>query len=163
MDPNSAEMPIFPKLGGLPKLLGALERDFDFSAPQYGRWGKHRHTVWRLQGTWKREHLLRLLPAQQAAIRNGTAPDLTKLPEHLPDQVVLILGFDDLFPYRIEYRRSQPADDEQTPPVSIVLLGIEFYNVQFNLTFGRTQFIYEPGEVQFTDVTDSFLQSLGAK
>ena len=54
--------------------------------------------VWQLEGHWKTARLSSLLPKQQAAIAQGRPADLSKLPEHLPDRVVLLLGRKICFP-----------------------------------------------------------------
>ena len=146
-------------LGGLPRLLRGLQAAFDFSSAEQGHIG--RLPVWRLQGQWRPERLAKILPDQKAAIEAGKPPDLVKLPEHLPDRVVLMLGQDDLFPYRIEYRRGIPEkaggrDDSRA------LVTMELFDVKLNVPIDRNRFIYNRGTTDFSDQTESFISSLGA-
>jgi hypothetical protein len=146
-------------LGGLPRLLRGLQAAFDFSSAEQGHFG--RLPVWRLQGQWKPDRLAKILPDQKAAIEAGRPPDLVKLPEHLPDRVVLMLGQDDLFPYRIEYRRGIPLkaggrDDSRA------LVTMELFDVKLNVPIDRNRFIYNRGTTDFSDQTESFISSLGA-
>jgi hypothetical protein len=146
-------------LGGLPKLLRNLQAAFDFDSAQQGRFG--RLPVWRLQGRWKPERLGKILPEQKAAIEAGEPPDLNQLPEHLPDCVVLMLGQEDLFPYRIEYRRGI-AGKAGRQDASRALVTMELFDVKLDVPIDRTRFIYNPGNMKFSDETDSLLSSLGA-
>ena len=109
---KAAEMPnrnlavMLPGLGGLSKLLRGLDANFQFTSAQRGNLEKSTVEVWRLEGGWRPEQLVRLLPKQKDAIEHGKPVDLTKLAEQLPDRVVLYLRLQDLFPYRLEYRRA---------------------------------------------------------
>src|SRR5690606_4255055 len=117
------------------------------------------------QGTWRPEWLARLMPQQAEAIAAGQPPDLTMLPSHAPDQVFLYLGRDDLFPYRIEYRRQPPADSSglfsREAPQTNVLMALEFYEVHVNSAVDPLQFVYTPTTARFTDITDAYLASQG--
>ncbi|MBI3838086.1 MAG: hypothetical protein HY288_09150, partial [Planctomycetia bacterium] len=95
-------------LGGLPKLLMNLESSFQFGPVAESRLDSLQ--VWTVEGQWKPARLVQLLPDQKAKIEAGTAADTRNLAPNLPDCVVLHLGCDDLFPYRIEYWRREPAN-----------------------------------------------------
>lgn len=146
-------------LGGLPRLLRGLQAALDFSSAEQGQFGKL--AVWRLQGQWRPDRLARILPQQKAAIEAGELPELGKLPEHLPDRVVLMLGQDDLFPYRIEYRRGVPEKAGE-PDDSRALVTMELFDVKFDVPVDPTRFIYNRGALGFADETDSFISSLRA-
>jgi hypothetical protein len=150
-----------PGLGGLPRLLRGLDAAFDFTAAEAGTWGRQKRAVWRLEGTWKRDRLAWMLPAQKAAMEAGKAPDLSKLPEHLPDRVVLYLGQDDMFPYRVEYHRRKADEDEDTPARPLVVM--ELYDVALNVPISRSHFTYSPGNAEFTDQTEAYIKALGGK
>ena len=111
--------------------------------------------VWRLSGGWKPAQLARLLPNQKEAIEKGRTPDLSRLPGHLPDSVTLYLGQEDCFPFRIEYLRSVPKASPRR------LMGLEFFNLNFNGPIDSSQFLFTPGNVNITDRTDDFVHSLG--
>jgi len=149
---------ILSGLGGLPRLLRGLEATFDFNSAEPGTFG--RLPVWRLQGRWKPDRLAKILPDQKAVIEAGEPPDLTRLPEHLPDRVVLMLGQDDLFPYRVEYRRGIPekagGQNDGRP-----LVTMELFDVKLDVPIDRARFVYNPGNTGFSDETESFISSLG--
>jgi hypothetical protein len=158
------KMEILPGLGGLPRLLRGLYASFDFSSVEAAHWGEQKQTVWRLRGRWKPDQLVKLLPDQQKAMQEGEPPDLSKLPPHLPDQVVLLLGQGDLFPHRIEYRRaagkriSGPAD-----PAGRLIVAMDLFQVVINSPQDPNRFFYNPGNLECSDRTDEFLESLGVK
>jgi hypothetical protein len=160
--PNRNLAGALPGLGGLPKLLRALDANFRFTTAERGRF--RQLPVWRLQGGWQTAQLARLLPKQAAAINQGKPADLRPLPQYLPDRVVLLLGQEDLFPYRIEYRRGadqkdgSSGQDEGRPIVSI-----DLYEVSLNGPVNPARFVYNPGSGQPADQTQVFLQSLGVK
>src|SRR5690606_41616046 len=45
-----------------------------------------------LRGAWRSESLVEILPDQRVGLEQGQPADLTKLPEHVPDEVLLYLG-----------------------------------------------------------------------
>jgi len=144
---------MLPGLGGLPKVLRALHASFDFAAAQRGQWGKEKRLVWRLHGRWRGARLAALIPDQKEAIERGEPVDLSKLPQHLPDHVVLLLGQNDLFPYRIEYRRGEGSE-------AVTLVATQLYDVRINVpTDDPDLFLYKP-DLKHTDVTQEFLDSL---
>jgi len=161
---NQGDVNILSGIGGLPKLLRGLDAAFDFNTVEQGRWGQRKLPVWRLQGQWKRQQLAKLLPQQRGAIEKGAPTDLSKLAEHLPDHVVLLLGQEDLFPYRIEYRRMLPERPGQVnEPTSRALVTMDLFEVTINAAIDPMRFVYNPGESEVADQTDAFLASLGVK
>ena len=161
------------ELGGLPKLLQSLENDFQFSDPRPETIGPL--PVWVLEGRWKTEKLVRLLPDQRADILAGKPPRLAELPAHLPNSVVVVLGRDQsipLFPYRIAYRRQSPANgaagdevgggkpESSGAPRSIVT--IELFEVRSRIALDPLQFNYQAGEQEVVNCTDLVLRRLGA-
>jgi hypothetical protein len=162
--PGQAGTALLPGLGGLPKLLGGLDASFDFTVVEQGRWGRPKQPVWRLEGQWKQPQLVRLLPSQKEAILRGEPANLAKLPEHVPDRVVLLLGQDDLFPYRIEYCRTRPEkSDQPDAPTSRPLVTMDLFEVSINVPIDPGQFVYPAGKDQPVDETEGFLQTLGVR
>lgn len=156
--------PLLPGIGGLPKLLRGLESNFEFTRLERGQWGKQKQPVWGLHGQWKRERLVELLPNQKERIEKGEPPDLRKLPRQLPDEVVIVLGQQDLFPYRIEFRRQPSEEDSDATADAAAMVVMTFYEVNLNVPLDRTRFIYNPpSSTDFSDQTESFIQSLGLK
>lgn len=154
---------VLPGIGGLPKVFRGLRRTFNFTTVEKGTWGEMKQPVWRLQGQWKPGALAKALPEQSAAIQEGQPADLSKLPQHLPDQVVVfLLAREDPFPFRVEYRRTLPDTLESETCTSRPLVTMELTDVDINLPIDPDRFIYNPGELDFSDETDRFLQSLGS-
>jgi hypothetical protein len=161
---KQGKMGVLPGIGGLPKLLRGLDAAFDFDSAEQGRWGQRKLPVWRLEGQWKRRQLVKLLPQQKDAIEKGAPPDLSKLAEHLPDHVVVLLGQEDLFPYRVEYRRMLPKKPGQPGErASRALVTMDLFEVTINAPLDARQFSYSPGDTEVADQTDAFLASLDAK
>lgn len=154
--PGKGGTGMLPGMGGLPKLLRALHASFDFTDAQQGRWGKRKRLVWRLRGRWKTDRLVEILPSQKEAIEEGKPSELSQLPGHLPEQVILLLGQEDLFPYRVEYRRSDTAEGRP-------LVTMQLYDVVLDGPVDARRFIYNPGKAAFSDQTESYVKSLGVK
>ncbi len=161
--PGRDKIEMLPGLGGLPKLLRGLHAAFDFHSAQRGllKLQDDSLPVWRLRGRWKPKMLVKVLPKQKKAIEAGKPADLSKLPEYLPDHVLLMLGHDDLFPYRIEYRRSVAEDDD--PQSSRALVTMQLFEVVIDVPIDPNRFHYNPGDLEFEDETEEFLKSLEIK
>ena len=149
-------------LGGLPKLLRSLDEHFEFEELTEHRLGEL--PVWRLRGGWKTKHLAVLLPDQKTALEAGQPANLKKLRAELPDEVVLYLGRDDLFPYRIDYcRRSDGLASATLGEASSkrTLLTLEIFEVGLNVPLDASRFVYQPGATPVPDATGDYLLSLG--
>ena len=147
----------WPALGGLPRLLRGLQATFDFTSIQQTQipdGHSDQLPVWKLRGQWKPEKLAKVFSKDEKTPQQGSF-DLSTLPPHLPDHVVLFLGTEHLFPYRIEYRRSAPRVH--------TTVSMQLYEVRFNAPTHSTQFIYNPGDLEPSDQTEAFLESLGLK
>jgi len=168
---NPAEVWIL--LGGLPKLLETLHRNFDFTAPQddelqytvEGGQGIKRMPVVVVRGRWKKDRLAALLTMEK-----GTSKDD---PEQLPDAVELVLGRPDdralpLFPYRITYLRDARNDKANSGKgeqgrggdALEAMLMLELFNVHRS-NLQPEQFDYQPSEKDVADLTQSYLLRLG--
>jgi hypothetical protein len=121
--------PTLMNMGGLPQLLEMLARQYEFAEPQPATF--HQTAVWSLKGTISPQAKQRILDAAGE-----------RLPQHVPASVVMVLGQDDLFPFRIEFRR-EPNQDKTSVAQSIVdevivnaaeqpLLITEFFEVQYD-------------------------------
>ena len=147
-------------LGGLPALLTNLDAAFRFGPVAESRLGDL--PVWTLSGTWDKPKLLDLLPDQKVAIEAGQDVDLTKLPANLPDRVVLHVGCDDFFPYRLEYwRLERSSKDGKVPDHDRMLVVMEFYEVQLGGAIDPREFVFRPSELQPVDRTQAFMEKLG--
>ncbi len=141
-------------LGGLPRMLRELQRSFRFQEAQQSRLGTLQVRV--LVGNWIPDRLALFMPDQAPAINAGQPADLSRLPDYTPHQALIYLGRDDLFPYRVEYRRAGEA--EKGPTTMMVL---ELYEVQVNGPVDPLQFIYNPATARYTDETDAYLSVHG--
>lgn len=141
--------------GGLPKLLLQLAENFEFDKAevQSGKVGKV--PVWFTVGVWKPERLAAAAP--QAV--TGDTISFEKLPVHLPHQVEVLLGQNDLFPYRVTYQRWHPQDGKHVLRPAVTT---EFFEVAIDEQLDPTQFNYQkPTNLSVADRTDAFIQSLG--
>ena len=107
--------------------------------------------------------LVRLLPNQKDAIEHGKPVDATRLPKHLPDRVLLLIGQEDLFPYRIEYRRQVEKKEAGGGEESRAVVTMELYEVNLNAPVEPRRFLYNPGSMEPEDQTQAFLLSLGVR
>jgi hypothetical protein len=148
-------------LGGLPKLLANLDAAFDFAPPSENRLDDLR--VWSLVGHWTSERLVGFLPDQKQAIEAERPVELAKLSPQLPDTVVLHVGCDDLFPYRIEYWRfEKAAKDDQARGTGKLLVVMELYEVRLAGNIDPAEFAFPaPTDLKPTDRTGEFLEKLG--
>jgi hypothetical protein len=116
-----------------------------------------------LRGTWRPARLRALLPEQRDALDRGEAADITKLAPHVPEQVIVTLGRDDLFPYRLEFMRREPPGVLKREPGELqAIVLLEVFDVKFGAPVERAQFTYQPDPKQVVpDDTDHYLRSLG--
>jgi hypothetical protein len=159
-------------LGGLARLVAALDQNFTFDNPKADEIrftasdGKSivRLPVWTTSGTWKSERLATLTD------RDPKKP--SSLPEQLPDRVELVLGRTDdvlpLFPYRISYFRTPPLDNKSAdkhappdapPPTPRELLTLQLFNVSRKPIDPR-EFQYQPGDQDVKNLTPYYVQRL---
>jgi hypothetical protein len=157
---NATSDPIWLSIGGVPKLLEAIAASFCFTTVSEGKVDDV--AVWTATGEWKPERLAEFLPEQKESLLAGGKADFSKAPEQLPDRIVLHVGRDDLFPYRIEYWRTRPnAKAGQTAAATPIML-VEFYEVQFNESLDHRQFVIQPDDLKdAVDETEGFLQHHG--
>jgi outer membrane lipoprotein-sorting protein len=149
--------------GGLPKLLDGLQKSFRFNRVEAG----HLDTlpVWTAVGSWSPEGIAFLSKdlADQAA--HDQPLNLKLLPPQLPEQVWLYVGQDDLFPYRIEYRRrtGQGRGGETGQGEMVPIVTVEFYEVRLNAPINPHEFDYQPGNADIVDNTASYIKEAQGK
>jgi hypothetical protein len=168
--------------GGMPKLLAALRENFTFLPPQAMRLAiapplssePMNVPVFAVVGHWKPERLAALLAKTQPnptdvqpPVTSSNTSKRKPIPERLPEEVLLLVGQSDLFPYRIEYRRLEtpdlPAGDG--PPIPFQLstnpmVVLELSDVTFDVPIAAGQFDYTPGDTPWTDQTTAILDRL---
>jgi hypothetical protein len=163
--------------GGLPTLLSALGENFQFMPPQAMKLAvtppmasePTSMSVFAVVGHWKADRIAALLSKAQA---NGETPPADKkgkqkpLPDRMPEEVLLLVGQSDLFPYRIEYRRLEtPQTTGDGPPIPYQLsvhpmVVLELADVVFDSPIDAGQFDYMPGDADWIDQTTSILGRL---
>jgi hypothetical protein len=146
--------------GGLPKLMQGLADNFTFDSPTNEQLDGL--AVLSLAGNWRPERLVLLVPEEKAKLEAGQGVDPTKIPAQMPERVVVKLGADDYFPYRVEFWRRELTGDQKAPlgPFKAVVV-MEFYEVQVNPAIDARQFDYKPGDLEFSDHTKELLRTLG--
>jgi hypothetical protein len=154
---GDAGMPILLG-GGLPQLLGSLRRNFVFSQPQPIVF--QGVPVWAVACQWNPQELARSVGRPDLVDEKGTLK-ANSLPDQMPDQVFLLVGRDDLFPYHIDFRRSfgddEPGKANKGRSSSRSLVTMELFEVQFNGELDPILFVYKPGNNEVDDQTDEFV------
>jgi hypothetical protein len=162
--------------GGLPSLVTALAENFSFLPPQamliaidspVG--GEPANSpVFAVVGHWKRDRIAALVDGQPSDFDGLTYAELMQtLPEQLPQEVLLLVGQADLFPYRIEYRRLEtPAPiSGNGPPIPYQLstgpmVVMQLSDVAFDGPIPAGQFDYAPGDADWVDQTAAVIERL---
>jgi hypothetical protein len=162
--------------GGLSSLLASLGDHFSFLPPQAMRLAlappltqePTNIPVFAMVGHWKPKKLAELTGAGQASSVEDQGPDEARQwPERLPQEVLLLIGQADLFPYRIEYRRLETpreANHDGSPvPFQLSaepLVVLELSDVTFDVPIDGGQFDYNPKDVDWVDQTAKLLERL---
>ncbi len=145
------------RLGGLSKLLRNLRDHFCFTAVVPTALADQT-PVFRLEGSWRPDRLASLIHSEGVRVQIGKRTG--DLPEHIPDRVALFLGRDDLFPFRIEYRRRcaslLPGEEEER-----ITVAMDLFEVSFHPAVNPSRFTFTPGNLEHSDQTDRFLERLG--
>ena len=147
--------------GGLPRLLASLATNFRFDTVRAAK--LHEQPVYLLQGRWEPGRLAEILPEYKEEVLSKNLATLNKLPEHFPRSVVVLLGTEDLFPYRIEFHRGDlsKSTDESGQAPSTAIVTMQWFEVLVNGAVNPQEFVYEAGDRAFTDATDEYMRSLG--
>ncbi|HEX2476718.1 MAG TPA: hypothetical protein VHK01_18335 [Lacipirellulaceae bacterium] len=151
--------------GGLPRLLASLSENFSFLPRQAmrlvspGSPPQASAPYFAVVGHWKPERLAML--AGQGLATEGSSPG------RFPQEVLLLFGQADLFPYRVEYRRreTQPPEGPNLPAAAYQLSAkpvvvLEFSDVAFDVPIAVGQFDYAPGDIDWVDQTAAVLERL---
>jgi hypothetical protein len=146
-------------LEGLPKMLANLNESFQFTIGREGHLDQL--AVWQLEGTWKPAVLAQWAGNQKDKILAGQPIDWKALPQQLPQRVVLTLGHDDLFPYRMEYLRESSAEKQDERSMAGTIATLEFFEVRLGGQIPLQRFVFQPGDRTQVDGTDAYLKQLG--
>jgi hypothetical protein len=153
--------------GGLPKLLDGLQRSFRFTsveadhldAPSVSNDGIDSLKVWLATGSWRPEALRGFSPSLVNDAAQGRPLNVSKQASQAPDEVALYVGQDDLFPYRVEFRRrAEKGRGESTEMTPIMQLA--FFEVRLNAMIDDDQFKYDHNA---EDITGNVIKNLGGK
>ena len=164
--------------GGLPSLLASLSENFNFLPPQTMRLAMEppvsrsrrtcRCTPSSASGSrrnWPRSSRKSEDPAKENAETKKAKPP--KIPDRLPQEVLLLVGQADLFPYRIEYRQLETpvAPNSDGPPIPYQLsvhplVVLEMSDVVFDAPIAAGQFDYTPGDADWVDQTAGLIERL---
>lgn len=153
-------------IGGLPRLLAELQKNFTFRKPQAISFQDV--PVWAVAGEWKPERLRLLLPAEKGIIRSDGTVNGEKIPAYIPDRVFVLLGREGLFPYRLEYRKDSMLVNVAKPVAlsasgSDALLTMDLYRVHIGKhpDLEIREFWYQHDDHQkLEDYTSRFIKSL---
>jgi hypothetical protein len=147
-------------LGGLPRLLAALDQNFDFAAPKSdevqltGGDQSTRLPIWVLAGRWK--------PARLTALAGKSA----KPSEQFPERVELVLDRSDqalpLFPYRISYWRAAEANKSGGKEPS-EMLTLELFNVRRVGPIEPREFQFDAQDQEVLNLTSAYAQQIGGR
>ena len=115
--------------------------------------------VFAVVGHWKPDD------ARSLFCRQARTPPA--LPERLPQEVLLLFGQSDLFPYRIEFRKllNPPgalAANGQPAPFQLSrqpLVLLELSDVSFDGQIAAGQFDFSPGDAEWDDRTAEHLEA----
>jgi hypothetical protein len=162
--PAGSDPAIWMTLGGLCQLLAALDKNFRFSTAQLVGVGKTQ--MLSLDGTWDPKPGSPSPDGGQPTPAAGSADDEAGGgAPHAPQRVHVLLGREDLFPYRIEYFRRVAAahrrgDYEADRSAWRTLVRMELYDVNLRAGIDPLRFVYKPDATQVQDRTQSMLESL---
>jgi hypothetical protein len=147
-------------LEGLPKLLANLNDSFQFTVARQGHLDQL--AVWQLEGTWKPAALAEWAGKQKDKVLTGEPIDWSAMPQQLPQRVILTLGHDDLFPYRMEYLGDAPADQKsETRSAADTIATLEFFEVRLGGPIPPQRFVFQPGNRTVVNGTEAYLKQLG--
>ncbi|MEX2170612.1 MAG: hypothetical protein WD851_14955 [Pirellulales bacterium] len=150
--------------GGLPMLLEAMSRSFDFAAPRQVQYGNEQ--VYALRGVWKPEKLRELLGVPQ--VDDNQAASI-EIPQRVPLDVLVFLGSRDYFPFMIQYRGADDPSIAADAPISRTyqesdrpLMRIKLYQVSFAAPINPNEFVFTmPSGVDWFDATPRYIERLG--
>jgi hypothetical protein len=140
-------------IGGLPMLIDGVRRTFDLQTVQSATVGKV--SAYKISGMLNAPMLAQLLPEQKPPAVLGQPPNLKTLPVQAPTHVELYIGVDDLFPYKLDFKRI--VDGKTSLEDADLMYSVEFYDVQRNIALDPVQFVFQPGETPPVDDTDVFI------
>lgn len=148
-----------PYLGGLQRSLWLMRQWFLFdSAVAADMDGV---AVWQVEGRINPPMLAAFMPdLKDAALRPGGIA-AEELPEDVPWRVRIAIGKSDMVPRRIEWLAipgARPVAAGVPEPIAV----LELFDVQIGGQVDATAFVYKPATEGLIDLTDGYVQGLGA-
>lgn len=137
-------------MGGLPRVLAAVEESFNFSVVRRATFEDV--PVWVILGQWKPE--VRDKIESRFRVRRGN------LMTHMPNAVRIVLGRDEQFQYfprEIQYLRVVEGAKEEFVTAT-ALVTLQFYDYTRTVAMNRSQFDYQRGDQIIVDRTQAFLE-----
>jgi hypothetical protein len=137
-------------MGGLPRVLAAVEDSFNFSVVRRATFEDV--PVWVILGQWKPE--VRDKIQSRFRVRRGN------LMTHMPNAVRIVLGRDEQFQYfprEIQYLRVVEGATEEFVTAT-ALVTLQFYDYTRTVAMNRSQFDYQRGDQIIVDRTQAFLE-----
>ena len=112
-----------------------------------------------LRGVWRRDKLAEIIHGRTGA---GKPENVESLPDHLPYDVLLLVGQDDLFPYVIEYRGKVLRRESGTGNHGgrETLVRMQLHEVRLGAPIDSRQFVYKPGAIAVENQTERFLRRI---
>jgi hypothetical protein len=102
-----------------------------------------------------------LLPKKKRLFDRRGRLNTEELPAQLPDRVFLLVGRDDLFPYHIDFRRTETeGQGGKSKDASQSLVTMELFEVQIAAPIDPTSFVCRPGDIEIQDWTDEYLAKI---
>ncbi|MBN1855097.1 MAG: hypothetical protein JW829_20355 [Pirellulales bacterium] len=150
-----------PRHSGLARLLASLVQHYQFSLPR--RSILLDVPVYVVYGRLITSESGPIFPARRESEHQapeaghsslGTGPAATSDTRNIPQQIRLVLGQEDLFPYRLEYFNTPGSLEKQATPDALAL-RIEWYEVQLDGQVDERRFYYSPPTPNWTNVTDN--------
>ena len=142
---------VAPHLGGLQGALAHIRRYFQFESAE--RESLEGLPVWRVVGRWDSSRLIEIFPHLKA-LPNSSDGVAEEVPTGTPCSVELIIGSEQLFPFRITW--SGRSDDGEVEPISI----LELYEVRLGEPIDSAAFVYKPSAEGLLDVTEQFVRAI---
>ncbi|HBU38674.1 MAG TPA: hypothetical protein DEB70_12845 [Planctomycetaceae bacterium] len=142
---------VAPHLGGLQGAIAHIRRYFQFESAE--RESLEGLPVWRVVGRWNSSRLIEIFPHLKA-LPNSSEGVAEEVPAGTPCSVELIIGSEQLFPFRITW--SGRSHDGEFEPISI----LELYEVRLGEPIDSAAFVYKPSAEGLLDVTEQFVRGI---
>lgn len=157
-------------IAGLPGMVAGIAQRFDLAEVTAG--SVDQRPVWIVRGKINQDALARILK-DESIDWGGNDEKLAQfnrwdlLPHHLPHQVVIAIGKNDLFPYRIDFKRfkidSKHELPQTQPQQSSPLVSISLSSVHLNQPISTAKFQMPLDIEDWQDDTVRYISSLTGK